>query len=450
LFYSGLSAQHSSEKEKAINTLSELIKIRSISGKEKEAAIFFEKLCKENYLHTKVLGENDSTYNFIASIYPLETCKKSIVLLNHIDVVSEGDSSLWQHPPFSGLVINDTIWGRGAIDNKGSAVMQFMALLSFLQTAKEIELPFNVIMLTVSGEETGGKNGAKTVADNYLYDINPVVVLGEGGAGMKGLIRSKPNLTVFGISIAEKKSLWLNLSLKTKNYGHGSMPPKRYANKTLLSVLHKLTNEREKIEFEKSNRLMFKHIGRLEGGIKGFVIRNMELFLFKPFVRKKLISDSQTLALVSNTSVISNIYNPPGPPNQIANEAYAILDCRLLPSVKTKNYIRNLKLSILEPRLNIDIIEESPTAKALKLVYPGSEVVPMLFPATTDNSYFREKDIPTFGIVPIEVNNELIESIHNINERIPVNALMKGISTYKTFLNRVLFDKDFIDERNKN
>ena len=44
----------------------------------------------------------------------------------HTDVVPPGDPDNWTHPPFSGAVIDGTIWGRGATDMK-SGVAAFVA-----------------------------------------------------------------------------------------------------------------------------------------------------------------------------------------------------------------------------------------------------------------------------------------------------------------------------------
>src|SRR5579863_8180206 len=54
---------------------------------------------------------------------------KSIILLSHMDVVPANPKE-WQMPPFSGLVKNGEIWGRGAIDDKGPGVIELMAMLA--------------------------------------------------------------------------------------------------------------------------------------------------------------------------------------------------------------------------------------------------------------------------------------------------------------------------------
>ena len=76
------------------------------------------------------MGEANSNFNFAASLFPLESKKPNIILLNHIDTVSEGVLEEWQYPPYSGKITDEDIWGRGAYDNKGAAVMQLFSLLN--------------------------------------------------------------------------------------------------------------------------------------------------------------------------------------------------------------------------------------------------------------------------------------------------------------------------------
>ena len=53
---------------------------------------------------------------------------RPLVLLNHLDVVP-ADPKRWRHPPFSGEAADGALWGRGATDMKGIAVVQAMVLV---------------------------------------------------------------------------------------------------------------------------------------------------------------------------------------------------------------------------------------------------------------------------------------------------------------------------------
>jgi carboxypeptidase PM20D1 len=119
--------------------------------------------------------------------------------------------------------------------------------------------------------------------------------------------------------------------------------------------------------------------------------------------------------------------------------------------VKTKKFLRKLKRRLGNPKVKVEIVDQSPTAKAspdnenydaiesaILKAYPGAKVLPVLFPATTDNSYFRAMNIPCYGILPFELSQGLIRTVHGTNECIPVPAIYKGIEAYKILIRELL------------
>lgn len=67
-----------------------------------------------------------------------------IAVMPHLDVVPEGDG--WDYPPFSGRLVDDKIYGRGASDNKGPAAAALYAFKivrdSGLRINKRVRLIF--------------------------------------------------------------------------------------------------------------------------------------------------------------------------------------------------------------------------------------------------------------------------------------------------------------------
>lgn len=429
--------------------LSDFIMIRSTAGNEGRAGRFFSKFCNDNGLYVQVFSEQDSAYNFAASIYPLSSKKPNIIFLNHLDVVPATDSAEWKYPPFSGTIYNNEIWGRGAIDCKGLAVMQLLAMLPFADSAKIKDLPYNVTMLSVSGEETRSAYGACMIADKYIQDLNPIVVFGEGGSGIQHVVSSDSSKIIFGISVAEKSSLWLKLEVRSESFSHGAAASDLYANKKLLKVLIRLLDEKRYVKFDKLLLNMFRQLGKLEGGLKGFVIRHINWDIFWPIVKKKFAEGEPLHLLVYNTFTITNISNPTSAVNQIANSASATIDCRLLPGTDSAKFLRKIRNTV-GPKVIITVLSDSPDAlpspqdkyyeimsSSLKENYTNSVVIPILFPATTDNNYFRNKNIDVYGIIPAVLSIDDMQSVHNKNERISIDKLNKGIEVFKEFIKKV-------------
>ncbi len=433
-----------------VKILSDYIKIKSVSGNEKEAGIFMKKKCEDFGFYTTVFSDSDSSYNFCASLFPLESRLPSIVLINHIDVVPVDENGHWKHPAFSGIIDNDTLYGRGTIDMKGLAVMQLFALKQLKEKILLDSAKKNVIILFLSGEETGGLNGAnKIIKPEILNLLNPQVVFGEGGGGLTNIIDGKESELCFFISNAEKKSIWIKLEATVKSHGHGSVPSSKTANKILLKAITKIENTEERIVIDKNAKQTFKELGNIMGGYKGFILKNINWWIFKP-LRKKVIHSNEALkTLVTNSYQLTQIQNPKGSVNQVSQTATAFFDCRLLPNKSEKPLLLKLLFRIADPRIKITVIDESPESEPTKLnddyynmkksietIFPKAHVIPLLFPATTDNSYFRNVNVPSFGVLPFELNKEMVESVHSNNEKIPVKAIDIGISVYLELLKK--------------
>jgi acetylornithine deacetylase/succinyl-diaminopimelate desuccinylase-like protein len=67
-----------------------------------------------------------------------------------------------------------------------------------------------------------------------------------------------------------------------------------------------------------------------------------------------------------------------------------------------------------------------------------AETIPLLVPATSDNSTFRSFDIESFGLIPAVVDETDINSIHSHNERISIEVLGSGIKVYNRFMNELV------------
>ena len=426
--------------------LSKYIKISSISGNEFKAGEFLKELCKQNGLQITSMGNTNGNYNFAASVYPLEKKLPNIIFLNHIDVVPANKPEEWEYPPFSGEITDHEIWGRGAFDNKGAAVMQLFSIIKIAHRHRSENKNYNVTFLPVSCEETQCEGGIKYVIENYLDLLNPAVVIGEGPPAIKGLIENKPDLAVFGIAVTQKRALWLRLKLELKTIGHSSVTPLHYANKEMIIALNKLLNKKTKIKYNKLNVNLLKRFGELNKGVTGFILKHPKFF--KPLITPKLRKEPVLAALFSNTITLTSINDDNEGRNVIPHTATAFLDCRLLPGTSTKKFINYVKRSLGNNNINIEIVKETPQVKAssqetifytnmvkaIQQNYKDSKIAAVLLPNANDTYFFRQHGIPSYSTVPVKIDRKYLENIHNQNERIPKDILKKGVDTYTSFV----------------
>ena len=81
----------------------------------------------------------------------------------HTDVVPPGDLALWETDPFTAVVRDGQLYGRGAADMKGSIAAFLSALRRFL--ARHPNPRGSIALLITSDEEGPAQNGTRKVID---------------------------------------------------------------------------------------------------------------------------------------------------------------------------------------------------------------------------------------------------------------------------------------------
>ena len=439
---------HNNSPVSSVEILSEYIQKASLSGSEKEAGAYIKGICKENGLHIFQMGEENGNYNFAASVRPLSENLPNIVFLNHIDVVPPGNLQEWEYPPFSGEIIENEVWGRGAFDNKGAAMMQLASVIEILRKYKNKEIPYNVTFLAVSCEETQCEGGVKYVVKNYLKELNPAIVIGEGPTEFKGLLDLNDKEDVFGISVAHKRAFWLQLDLEIDTQGHGSVTPLKYANKEMVMALAQLSKKKQKAIFNDLNVGLLKQLGAIKTGIPSFILKHPRLF--KPLIVPKLRKKPELFALFSNTMTITSIDSDNNTVNVVPTKATALLDCRLLPSTSSDDFLATIKKRLNNDAIKIKVINEMPEMPAIEEAtffydclaavilkqYPKSHVLKVMMPNFNDVGVFRVEGVPAISSIPVEIDVAYLKNIHKNNERIPTHILKQGQTVYTAFIEK--------------
>ncbi len=86
-------------------------------------------------MHQQLTRQTFNEFSYVFTWKGKDTTRKPIVLMGHLDVVpvEAVAESKWTVPSFSGLIKNDTIWGRGAVDDKGSCIAIMEAVEQLLK-----------------------------------------------------------------------------------------------------------------------------------------------------------------------------------------------------------------------------------------------------------------------------------------------------------------------------
>jgi len=120
---------------------------------------------------------------------------KSIILNGHIDVVPEGDRTKWRHDPFSGVIEEGKMFGRGTTDMKGGNVALLLALEATIKSG--LKLKGDVIFHSVIEEESGGVGTLATLLRKYRADA--------------AIIPEPTNMKLF---IKQQGSMWFRVTIE--------------------------------------------------------------------------------------------------------------------------------------------------------------------------------------------------------------------------------------------
>ncbi len=93
---------------------------------------------------------------------------RSLILNGHMDVVAEGDLSLWEDPPWSGAVRDGRLYGRGSCDMKAGLCAALFAVEALRRIG--FRPAGEVLVESVIGEESGGVGTLTTIVKGYAAD----------------------------------------------------------------------------------------------------------------------------------------------------------------------------------------------------------------------------------------------------------------------------------------
>ena len=400
----------------ALKTLQAYVRINTSNppGEVTKAADFLVDVLKREGIDTKRYESGPGRSIVLARLKGNGTGGKAILLESHMDVVPT-DPTRWAQDPFGATIVDGKMWGRGTIDMKGIGTSYLYAFLMLHR--QKVPLTRDVILLFVPDEEVGGTLGATWMRANHYDELDPEYVIDEGGFGSRDMFTA--NKLVFGISVAEKKLMWLKLHAEGVA-GHGSQPHGQNPNEHLMKAL---------------SRLFADPIAAAPFP----VVETMKQRIGGPLTENKFNNAIQH-STISLTSLRSGVGDPPRA-NVIPSVAEATLDCRLLPGTTAEQWIKELERRLADPTIKIEVINagEDPVVtpvdtpmyraleSAIKRHHPEAIVTPMTVPYGTDANGYRPRGVKSYGIFTGIIPAASILSMHGDAEFMPIDALGPAI-----------------------
>lgn len=393
-------------------------------------------------MHQKLEKKSFNLFSYVFTWKGKDTTLAPYVLMAHTDVVPVEAiaESKWSYPSFSGTIDKDTIWGRGAVDDKGSAIAIMEAVELSL---KENIQPNRTIYLCFGhDEEISGKRGAAVFSKWFdSSNIKPALVLDEGGMvdTEKFKATGRP---VAVVGTGEKGYTNIDLTVEIPG-GHSSTPLKETAIDILNQAIAKVRANQMPALIAPPVQDLLNRTGTAQSFFTKMVMANM--WLFKGSVIKQMEASNQTNAMV-HTTLVPTIVKAGIKDNVIPSIAKATFNSRILPGQTSDDVVEFVKKAINDERVivkkqTISLFEASATTSAdhptfkkieglTQQVLPNVLVSPYLVVGATDSRYFRPFSESVLNFSPMQD----VKGFHGIDERLGKEDLNRMITFYKLFI----------------
>ncbi len=392
-----LAAAAVNEKD-VIALTQKLVQIRSVyePGKSSEQAVaeFIAELLRSKGLKPLVEEVSPGRPNIICDWNGTgfnASKHKTLMFEGHTDVVTEGDSSAWTHPPFAAKIVSGKLYGRGSADMKAGVAAAICALEAIRSIAPDLP---GRIRLGIVCDEEGMMMGIKHfIEQGHANDVD-------------GAIICEPEENE--ICLFQKGAMRVNVTF-TGVMSHGAMP---YAG---VNPIAALTSFVEKVE----------ELQRLEQARLG-----EHKFLGLPWFTPTIIKSPITGEAQHNV---------------MPESAYLALDIRTVPGQDHDELLKELHqvaraLEASTARLNIEIDsfesrpwtqtpKDNPLVTAVEKAYPHIFNEPPKYggvPGATDGTFLH-----AWAHVPIVTIGPGLKTIpHQRDEYVDVADIVKSARLY--------------------
>lgn len=368
--------------------------------------------------------------------------KKPLLLMAHQDVVEVGDGRQWTFDPFGGEIIDGCICGRGTTDCKHLLLAELEAVETLL--AEGWRPSYDLYLSLGYSEEVYLENdvdGAEKLT-RHLEEkgVRLGTVVDEGG----GLFLSG-NLLEARIGLAEKSPVNFEI-WKDSPGGHSSRPGKGTALGTLAKAIVAIESHPFPYRLTPLAKAQLAGMAALKEG------RTKEIFL-EPEAHWeelcRLAQDDPALDALLHTTIAFTMAEASKQPNVLPSHAAAQMSVRVLQGDTVESCERYFRQFLPEgveirhvsgkdplPASDPESHGVEAAEQALQEQY-GNRVrtVPFLMLGGTDSHYYR-RIADNVMLFSGYVEDPRWGAAHQVDEKIPADALQGSVEFFKRFLKK--------------
>jgi len=406
-------------------------------GSELKAALFYKAILEREGIPVVVDEFAPGRANLLATLKG-SGALRPLILANHMDVVP-ADAARWSVAPFSGLLSDGLIYGRGAEDMKTEGILQLLAVLRLKREA--VGLDRDVLFLATADEEADFAGALRAISPegwrDRLKDAEFLVT--EGG---ENLADAAGRPLYFGVETAEKGPFWLKLRT-SGTPGHGSRPISDSAPNRLVRALERIRAYKTEMKVLPGVEKFFRDQAPRVSRPRAEWYRDLRSALADPVAARALYDDREVSALLRNTISIT-VMRAGYKTNVIPGTAEAELDVRLLPGEDPQAFLSEVRTVIDDPSVEVvpPAVFRAPNQSAVdtdlfraiqRVVgrhFPGVPVTTKMLTGATESVLYRPLGIVCYGFTPLLTTTEETSTGHGDDERISEATVRRSTGVF--------------------
>lgn len=382
----------------------------------------------------------DDTAYLVATWQGSDPKLKPLIISGHMDVV-EANPKDWTRDPFTPVVENGYLYGRGASDQKFSEIL---AMVGLMELRKGGFKPKRTIIIAFSGDEETTMKTGRILADRFA-DAD-MVLNTDGSGGALDEATGKPLYWTW--DGAEKTYVDIQLEV-TNAGGHSSAPRAENAIAQLSQALARIGDYRFKAEQNPLTKAYFEKAAQFESDPKlAAAMRAFAANVNDEAAVATLRTSTGYVGKVGTTCVPTMVHGGHAV-NALPQRATANVNCRVFPGHTRAQIIAELEKVAGVPQVKFtDVTGETATEsnaspmrpdylaavdKAMAAAWPKVPVIPAQSSGASDSMWYRAKGVPSYGISPIFIKDS-DDFSHGLNERVELRNIRPGLIYYFSLL----------------
>ncbi|MDL4822088.1 M20/M25/M40 family metallo-hydrolase [Actinomadura opuntiae] len=403
-----------------------------VARPERPAAEHVAALLDEVGAAAEIVESAPGRASVLARIPGTDPSHPAFLVHGHLDVVP-ADASDWTVPPFSGEVRDGCVWGRGAVDMKGSLAMTLATVRARLRAGRRTR--GDLVLAFLADEECTGEYGSRYVAREHRgYFEGCSEAISESG----GFSVEEGKARIYPVATGERGTAWMRLTARG-TAGHGSKPAPDNAVAEIAHAVSRIASYAWPV--------------RLTPGVRA-LLDGLADALGTTIDHDRLDEEAARLGRAGHlfAGTIRNSANPTRleagyKVNVVPGTASAQVDGRYLPGTG-EEFLETID-RLLGPKVAREFInhEEAPAADpagatfaalagSLRAEDPLARPVPYVMAGGTDAKSFNAIGITSFGFAPLRLGPDLdyFGMFHGVDERVPLDGLAFGTRVLDRFL----------------